>query len=106
MVIILKYQEFNTKYESITNNDFIDKILWFNNIRNFEDYKKITQSSFPFEFPNSNYFYNKINEYKDKKIVIIGDYDCDGVCATSIMILFLQYLGISCDYIIGDRFID
>lgn len=41
---------------------------------------------------------------KDEKIVIYGDYDADGVCATTILHMALNYLGASVDYYIPNRF--
>lgn len=100
----MKYIEFIEKYESITNNELIDKILWMNGIKNIHDYKKINTSSFPFYFSNQKIFNDYINKHSN--ITIIGDYDCDGVCATTIMMKFLTALNKNCNYIIGDRFID
>lgn len=37
------------------------------------------------------------------KILIFGDYDCDGICATSIMKLYFDSIGVSCDYFIPKR---
>lgn len=39
----------------------------------------------------------------DETIVIYGDYDCDGVCATSILYMFLTSLGANCYYYIPNR---
>lgn len=38
-----------------------------------------------------------------ESIVIYGDYDCDGVCATSILYLFLQSLGVEVNFYIPHR---
>lgn len=45
---------------------------------------------------------------KSKKILIVGDYDCDGIVATSIMIDFFKEAGFGeqVNFIIPDRFID
>ena len=102
----MKYQEFTEEYENITNNDLLNKVLWFNGIKNKAEYQAIETNSFPFYFDNTEYFIDMINKHQNNKIIIVGDYDCDGVCATSIMLIFLKKLGIDCDYIIGNRFID
>jgi len=39
-----------------------------------------------------------------EKIVVYGDYDADGICATSIVYKFLKEAGIDCDVYIPDRF--
>lgn len=38
-----------------------------------------------------------------KRITVHGDYDCDGVCATSILVGALRQLGANCDWYIPDR---
>src|SRR5918995_3786327 len=40
------------------------------------------------------------------RITIHGDYDVDGVCATSILVSTLRLLGASCDWLIPDRLSD
>lgn len=39
-----------------------------------------------------------------EKIIIYGDYDCDGICATACMLLALKNIGANIDYYINDRF--
>ena len=43
---------------------------------------------------------------KNKKIVIYGDYDCDGVMATSIMVKMFEMVGKKVDYYLPSRYID
>jgi single-stranded-DNA-specific exonuclease len=43
---------------------------------------------------------------KGERITIHGDYDVDGVCATSILVSTLRLLGASCDWLIPDRLSD
>lgn len=38
-------------------------------------------------------------------VMVFGDYDCDGVCSTSIMVLGLRNLGLTVDYFVNDRFV-
>ena len=38
-----------------------------------------------------------------RKIVIYGDYDVDGITATTLLVAVLQYLGGQVDYYIPDR---
>lgn len=38
-----------------------------------------------------------------EKITVYGDFDCDGVCATSILVGALRELGGDCDWFIPDR---
>jgi single-stranded-DNA-specific exonuclease len=41
-----------------------------------------------------------------KRITVHGDFDVDGVCATSIMVSTLRALGADCDWLIPDRIAD
>ena len=42
---------------------------------------------------------------RDKRdIVVYGDYDCDGVCASAILVTALRRLGATADAFIPDRF--
>jgi len=41
-----------------------------------------------------------------EKIVLVGDYDVDGVCSTAIMRLFFRELGYDLDWVIPNRFRD
>lgn len=101
------YKLINT-YENILNDEFLNKILWFNGITNKNDYDKLNTSSFPFLFENVDAFIDKINKIASngQKITIVGDYDADGICSVVIMSKFLNKLGVNNDYIIGDRFTD
>ena len=48
-------------------------------------------------------FKNKLLKLKDKHILIVGDYDCDGICATVIIKRLLEYLKITNSYYIPSR---
>lgn len=50
-----------------------------------------------------NEFKEKILSDKDKRFFIVGDYDCDGICATSIMKKLLDDLNIKVNYYIPSR---
>ncbi|NLZ25838.1 MAG: single-stranded-DNA-specific exonuclease RecJ, partial [Clostridiales bacterium] len=44
---------------------------------------------------------------RDKeKILIFGDYDCDGICAIAILALSLKKLGLEASYFVPDRIRD
>lgn len=53
-----------------------------------------------------NDFKELILANKESRFLIIGDYDCDGLCATSIMKKLLDDLGINSNYYIPTRFKD
>ena len=42
---------------------------------------------------------------EEKHIVVYGDYDSDGACATAIAVLCLRELGVKVDYFINNRFV-
>lgn len=48
-------------------------------------------------------FVDKLLEHRDEKYFIVGDYDCDGICATSIIKKLLDDLSISNNYYIPSR---
>jgi len=41
-----------------------------------------------------------------EQVVIIGDYDCDGVCATAFGMITLKKIGANVNYYVNDRFVD
>lgn len=43
---------------------------------------------------------------KGKHIVVYGDYDSDGICSTSLMVLGLRKIGAKVDYFTNNRFIE
>ena len=60
----------------------------------------------PFEMTDIELAANRIINAIDKKekIVIFGDYDCDGVTATALLCKYLRAKEADCDYYIPDRF--
>lgn len=59
----------------------------------------------PFLLPDMDKAITRIIESRDKceKVIIYGDYDADGVTATSILLSFLKSIGIDVSYYIPDR---
>lgn len=96
----MNYVEFIAK-NRIVNDDLLNKILNYNNIY---DLDLLNKTSYPYDYKNIDEFIKMIDKYNN--ITIIGDYDCDGICATAIMYLFLKRLGKEVFYIIGNRTID
>lgn len=81
--------------------NLLDNIYLINNI---------TKSDLEIDrFDNINYhqslfdFKDKLLTLKDKHILIVGDYDCDGICATIITKRLLEHLGINNSYYIPSR---
>jgi len=84
------------------NNDLIDSFLSLNNLKkedlNYLDYEKEKKPEAFIKFAE------KFKELKDDKILIIGDYDCDGICATTIITDLCNKLGYSSNYYIPSRY--
>ena len=93
--------------------DFRHKILNYCNISD-EDYADFVKQPLISDLPD----YKKIkglDKIKDRifkaiennqKIIVYGDYDCDGVCATSIMVKAFEMLGYNISYYIPTRYHD
>jgi single-stranded-DNA-specific exonuclease len=62
----------------------------------------------PFEFDSMAEVAGLITEAvaRGRTITVHGDYDCDGVCSTAILISALRELGARCDWYIPDRLAD
>lgn len=48
----------------------------------------------------------RVVKKENKHLVILGDYDCDGVCATTFGLEALREIGMKVDYYINSRFIE
>jgi len=59
----------------------------------------------PFEFSSMEEVTERIRSAVDdgRTITVHGDYDCDGVCSTAILVRALRELGARCDWYIPDR---
>lgn len=109
------------KGERIFNDALLDQVLWMNSIYTKEKYFEEIESmedkierlgvenvstDFPFELDTNQKFFEALERNLRKKIVIVGDYDVDGVSATAIAYKYLTYLGANFDWIIPNRFVD
>lgn len=54
----------------------------------------------------TNEFIDFVKQHKDKHFVVVGDYDCDGVFSTLIMVEALRAVGCNCDFIVPHKFND
>lgn len=65
----------------------------------------ITQLSDPFDMPGMRTAVDRIMsaKHKGEKVLVHGDYDADGITATSIMLSALKMLGIDCGFFIPNR---
>ena len=92
---------------------FLDRILDYYHL-SYDDYLKLTAEVTEENFAMGHKF-DKIDEIVDfiysfvknnKKIFIYGDYDADGIMATSIMMKMFEYVGFQADYYIPSRYLD
>ena len=83
------------------NSAIIDRVCEINNI----SAQNLDISNFKpdYEIDLLKDFKEKILSLKDKRFFIVGDYDCDGICATAIMKKLLDDLKISNNYYIPSR---
>ena len=78
-----------------------ERILQLNNVEK----QDIELSNFEIDYNLEiiNRFKEKLLSDKDKKFFIVGDYDCDGICATTIIKRLLDELNIENNYYIPSR---
>ena len=93
--------------------EFLDKLLDYYNISK-RDYEELTRDPSLADVPSFNVF-EKMNEVKERillaiknkeKILIYGDYDADGILATSILVYTFRKLKHEVDYYIPSRYLD
>ena len=78
-----------------------DRICAINKI----DRNRLDVSDFVVDYDQKalNDFKEKLLSDKDKRFFIVGDYDCDGICATTIIKRLFNHLGIESNYYIPSR---
>lgn len=81
--------------------DIVDRILDINHVR-LED---LDVSNFFVDYNNQLLidFKEKLLQNQNDKFLIVGDYDCDGICATAIMKKLLTDMNIEHNYYIPSR---
>ena len=97
--------------KEVGNNKILAKILYNRGIDTEEKLRKFLypseyKATSPKEFFNMKDAVNKILKAvtDNKKIIIYGDYDVDGITATTILVSFFEKLQVEIDYHIPDRF--
>ncbi len=103
-----------TKFSADTNiSKIVVKLAYMNGMETEKDlynYFNPSINSFhnPFLLKNMTEAVNKIlNAISSKqKILILGDYDADGICATAILYKYLKSKDVSVDYFLPNRFTD
>ena len=93
--------------------DFRQKILDYYSLSE-EDYKKLTKPLEELDLPDFN-SPPDISKIKNRifraienkeKIIVYGDYDCDGICSTTIMVKTFEKLNYKAAYYIPTRYND
>lgn len=89
------------------------KLLFSRNIKTKEQIQDFLSSGLnsfynPFLLSGMQEAVNKINNAinSNKRIVIVGDYDTDGICATAILYKYFENRGIKVNYFLPNRFLD
>ncbi|OPJ57066.1 single-stranded-DNA-specific exonuclease RecJ [Alkalithermobacter paradoxus] len=100
----------NLKIEKINNGSLIENILRYRGI-GYEEIEEFLSDNpkktyDPFLLKNMDKAVDKIKYHieKESKIVIFGDYDVDGVTATTLLVQFLSNITNNIDYYIPNRF--
>lgn len=87
------------KYNFIETNNLKEDFLNRHNL----DLDKYNNFDFNINEDIINDFYNKLILNRDLKFLIVGDYDCDGICSTTIMKNLLTSLNIEHSFYIPSR---
>ena len=87
------------KYNFIETNDIVYEYRKKHNL----DLNKYNDYDFNINEDAINIFYYKLLENKDLKFLIVGDYDCDGICSVAIINNLFDNLGIKKNYYIPSR---
>lgn len=99
------------KYEIIEEigSTLLDKVINFNKLSD-EDVQDLCREDlrYPLSSEIVDHIIEKLHTIKNnhEKIIICGDYDCDGVCATSIMVNAFKIFGLDYGFYIPNRFSD
>ena len=89
------------KYNIIETDDIVKKYLSKHTDVDLNKYND--DYDFSINEKAINTFYNKLLEYKDSRFLIVGDYDCDGICSVTIIKNLFKKLGINNNYYIPSR---
>lgn len=73
-----------------------------------EDFFAAEESHDPFEFEGMDEAVDTVRATVEagRRVTVYGDFDCDGVCATAILVAAVRDLGGDCDWFIPDRISD
>lgn len=107
---------FNNFCQDISDFDLSKKLCGILYNRGIDTYEKVERHLFmelcdihnPALFKDSDKFVKGVKKAIDEKhkIIIMGDYDVDGITATSIALLGLRNIGLDVDFYINNRFVE
>ncbi|MEI8378235.1 MAG: single-stranded-DNA-specific exonuclease RecJ, partial [bacterium] len=109
-----QHEEIPNEIKNLCNDDIFAKLLLNRGIttlkkaKEFLEPEKNCKEISPYAFSDMNKVVERISKAiaTEEKIVIFGDFDADGVTATSVLYKTLQYLGANVDFYIPDRAIE
>lgn len=84
------------------------KTRGFNSQEEIDNYLNFTADKLRTKYLDSDKVVSRLTQAIENKenIVVYGDYDCDGICATTIVLLALRNIGVNVNYFINDRFLE
>lgn len=83
------------------DSSLTERILALNNVK--KESLDVSNFEIDYSLPILNSFKEKLLSCKDKRFFIVGDYDCDGICATAIIKKLFDDIGINSNYYIPSR---
>lgn len=102
---VSSYKKYSEKYNM---NNLCAKVLASKQLSDdeIEELLFSKRSIYDFDLSFLDAVVNRLLKAKDakQKIIVCGDYDCDGICATSIMVDAIRKFGIECGFYIPNRF--
>lgn len=112
-ILLRKAADYDKLSKELNIDPVAVRIMVNRGITEIEDMKKFLDTDISDCFshkglPNINEAVAKIKEAKERNLRcrIVGDYDADGVCATTILLKGLTLFGLSCDFVIPNRLLD
>ncbi len=102
---VSKYETYKKKFKV---SDLCAKVLASKNMSDEEInqllFEKKATNDFDLSFLDDVVKRFEKAKNNNEKVIVCGDYDCDGICATTIMVDALQRFGIDCGFYIPNRF--
>lgn len=97
------------KWKTIKNEDVVKQFFenrGFKSQKEIDDFLNFNSSKLRKKYKDLTKVVNRLAKAvkNNERIVVYGDYDCDGICATTINYLAFKNLGIEVGYHINNRF--